>query len=573
MWYLILRASLALCAIIDQFARPYHLTGSSFGVSGRNATFDYVIVGGGVAGCVTAARLSARNLSVALVEAGSFYGELNTQSFLRAFLTSAVLSELTNGNRSQVPYFSEDGIGGNPDDWQPHADWGLVTEPQINGKRYHYAQGQALGGSSARNLMLYHWPTKGSYQAWADQVGDDSYQWESMIPYLQRSVRFVPNANRLNDSMSEYGDTAGDGQLPVTLPAYVNPLSAFGPEAFSSLGLRPRDTLTNGSLEGYGWWQFTMDPATGLRASAESDLLSHSLGQEGLTVYIGTQARQILFHNKRATGVAATVDGREPFVLNVRKEVILAAGVYHSPQLLMVSGIGDKRVLEPLGIEPISDLPGVGQNIRDSCYLAGPVYEVSVPGPSYWAEPSKMATATEQFLQNASGPLTNIGLDLAVWDFLPEEERISLTKDSSKALSRLASDWPLIEYSLSSSNRGSPSEDPNKHYGTIDCVLVATISKGNMTIDSSSNLDPPVINPNWLQDKTDQEIAVKAYRRARKAWQTIPDHIRLGDEIFPGSNVTLDEDLLDAIKAALGPIHHASSSCECKNQLVAYRSC
>lgn len=282
-------------------------------------------------------------------------------------------------------------------------------------------------------------------------------------------------------------------------------------------------------------------------------------------MYVNTQARRVVFEGKKAVGIVTTTsDDDRPFTLNARKEILIAAGAYHSPQLLMVSGVGHKDVLKPLGIPLVSHLPGVGQNMRDSCYLAGPVYEVTMPGPSYWREPGRMVDATDQFLSNASGPLTNIGVDFAVWDILSEERRSNISQTSRNVLNEFPEDWPLIEYSLSSTNRVSHSIDPERHYGTIDCVLVATSSRGNMTISSSSNRDPPIINPNWLRDEVDQEVAIQAYRRARKAWRAVPDGVRVGKEVFPGENVTTDTELLDAIKTVLSPIHHVSSSCELK---------
>lgn len=188
-----------------------------------------------------------------------------------------------------MPFWSEEGIG---DDWQPSVDWGLITTPQINGRRYHYAQGKALGGSSARNQMvlppiqnefgysltessqMYHWPTKGSMDAWAEQVGDQSYAWENMDKYLRRSMHLVPNSHREKDHGTTSDIVPGDGPLQVTFPSYVNPLSSYGPEAFSSIGLPNRTSLTNGTLDGFGLWYFTMDPTTGVRSSAESSFLA-----------------------------------------------------------------------------------------------------------------------------------------------------------------------------------------------------------------------------------------------------------------------------------------------------------
>lgn len=412
--------------------------------------------------------------------------------------------------------------------------------------------------------------------AWAEHVGDESYKWEHMVKYLRRSPNFQQNHRRKNQQSGSQVTVRGEGPLKVALPAFVNPLSSYGHEAFSSIGLYDRPTLTSGSLDGVGWWYFTIDPESGLRSSAESSFLAEALSRadSNLVLYIATQARSILFEDKKAVGVVAATDRDDrSFTLKARREVLVAAGPYHSPQLLMVSGIGDKKVLGPLEIPVVSHLPGVGQNMRDSCYLAGPVYEVATPGPSYWREPNRLANATKQFLLNATGPLTSIGVDLAVWDLLPMESRSRLSRDSQDLLNKLPRDWPLIEYSLSSVNRAFRPTDFDKHYGTIDCVLVATSSKGNMTINSGSNFDAPVINPNWLQDAMDQEIALEAYRRARKAWEAIPDGIRLGEEVFPGANVTTDADLLQAIRSVLAPIYHASSSCKSQAWTIETSEC
>lgn len=543
---LALLATGTFATVVPQFISPHQITGTSFGIPGRDATYDYVIVGGGLAGSVVASRITEHsNASVALIEAGSFY-------------------ELTNGNWSQIPYWSEQWVGAGADDWQPLIDWGLFTEPQINGERIHYAQGKNLGGSSGRNQMMYHRPSKGALQAWADHVGDQSWNWENMTQYYERSMQLTTNvANRTIDGSvfdaSAYTSESGQLQpLHVSYPNYINPLSEYAAAAFSSIGLKSLPGFASGDLDGYGWWQFTIDAMTGLRSSAESSFLAEAFGRPGLTAYINAHAGNIIFENSTATGVNVTINGMRPFTLNARKEVIVSAGAWHSPQLLMVSGIGPRETLEKFDIPIVKDLPGVGQNMWDSHNLGGPVYEVSVPGFSYWQQPGPMQDAIEQLRSNGSGPLTNIGLDLGAWDVLPD--RTNLSQSTQEELSAFPSDWPLIENSVTSSSRVLTASDSAQQYGTIGCILIAPISRGNMTIQSASNLDPPIINPNWLLEEADQEVAIEAYKRARQAWRAIPEGIRVGDEVSPGKNVTTDSQLLEYIKSNIAPIHHASSS-------------
>jgi choline dehydrogenase len=546
---LALLSSFSSAIVVPQLSSPGRIIGTNFGIPRRNATYDYVIVGGGTAGSVVAARLTEHsNASVAIIEAGNFY-------------------ELSNGNWSQIPYWSEQWVGAAPDDWQPLIDWGLFTEPQINGESIHYAQGKSLGGSSGRNQMMYHRPSVGSLQAWADHVGDQSWNWANMTKYYESSMTLTANvANRTAEDgsavydASAYGASGSNSQpLHVSYPSYINPLSQYAAAAFSAIGLKQIPGFASGVLDGFGWWQFTIDAQTGLRSSSEASFLSEAYGRPGLTTYINAQARNIIFENGTAVGVRVTNHGMRPFTISARKEVIVSAGAWHSPQLLMVSGIGPKATLDDFGINVVKDLPGVGQNMWDSTNIGGPVYEISLPGYTHWQQAGPMADAEAELLANGTGPLTNIGLDVGAWETFPDRSNFSAA--TQRALSGIPPDWPLIENSLTSSSRVLESSDSNKQYGVIGCILVAATSRGNMTIQSASNMVAPIINPGWLREESDQEVAIEAYRRARKAWQAVPEGIRIGQEVSPGQDVTTDAQLLDYIKQNIAPIHHASSSC------------
>ncbi|KUL88731.1 hypothetical protein ZTR_05123 [Talaromyces verruculosus] len=530
-----------LASIISQFSGG-KLTGNSFGIAGLNATYDYVIVGGGTAGNVVAARLSEHtNASVAMVEAGSFY-------------------ELSNGNWSQLPYWSQQWA--NTDAWQPLVDWGYFTEPQVGGKRYHYAQGRTLGGSSARNQMMFNRPSKGAYQLWADKVGDNAYTWDNMLPFLERSVNFSINAeHRPANATPLYNASlfsSTGGPLHVSYPGYVYPIATYGKDAFSTLGLEEIPGFTTGYMQGYGYWQYTIDPSTGLRSSSEASFLAQALGRPNLTVYVNSMARNIVFNGTQAVGVNITNYGQQPFTLIARKEVIVSAGLYNSPQLLMVSGIGPKETLEQLDIPVIADLP-VGKSTRDSCAINGPIYEIDAISYGTWQQPEMLAQAIETFYANNSGPMTNIGLDIGAFEKLPDSVRANLSSRALQDLAEFPSDWPELEYMLEGVEALSLNLDQSKSYATISVMMGATTSRGNITISSASNLDPPVIQPNWLLNTTDREVALQGFRRAREAFQVIP--IKVGEEIFPGTDVTSDADLLSVIEQNLVPTHHGTASC------------
>jgi choline dehydrogenase len=274
-----------------------------------------------------------------------------------------------------------------------------------------------------------------------------------------------------------------------------------------------------------------------------------------------TQALQVIFNkDQRASGVKVQSAGRN-YTLSARNEVILSAGAFHSPQLLMVSGIGPREVLKEHNIPVLADRPGVGQNLHDSCNAGGVTFPVSVISTAIrQRDPEYEARAVEQFRSNGSGILTNGGGDVLSFEKLPDSCRARLSNATRDRLAEWPADWPETEYVLSSSGRtleGSSATAEN--YVSIGILLVGALSRGNVTIQSASMLDKPVISTNWLLDEADQEVAVQAYRRIREFWSHVP--ITTGPEESPGSNVTSDADLLEYIRGAVGPIHHASSTC------------
>jgi len=517
------------------------LTGNGFGIPGINATYDYVIVGGGTAGALAAARLTEHtNATVALVEAGGFY-------------------ELSNGNVSQLPFRINDWKGsGGSNSWQPLIDWGYFTEPQNNGKKIHYAQGRTFGGSSARNLMMLNRPTKGAYQHWAEKVGDDAFTWDNMLEFNKRTIKFSENSHRRPANSTPLSDVSAfsdkGGPLHLTYPSYVFPVSWDAIKAFEALGFKQIPSFTSGVLQGWGWWQFSINPDTGLRDSSESSFLQKSLGRRGLTTYINTMARKILFSGTKAVGVTVDNYGQQPFNLTARKEVIVAAGLWSTPQLLMVSGIGPKETLKKFDIPVLSNLQGVGQGTHDSAAVHGPIWEIEGISIGGWKQPDKFQEAVVEFNQFKKGPLTNGGVDVGAFEKIPVA---NLSKKAQEDLAQYPDDWPEVEYIMQMVD--TPSGATGKNYAAMTIRMVGTVSRGNMTIASASNLDAPIINPNWLLEDTDKEVALYALLRARELWKHIPS--RIGKEVYPGANITSDEHLLDLTYDNLDPTHHGTASC------------
>ncbi|SMR54526.1 unnamed protein product [Zymoseptoria tritici ST99CH_3D1] len=208
-----------------------------------------------------------------------------------------------------------------------------------------------------------------------------------------------------------------------------------------------------------------------------------------------------------------------PFLLSARRDVIVSAGVWHSPQLLMVSGVGPRSKLEDFDIPVISDLPGVGQNMWDTCAIGGVSYEIEMPeftAASAILEEQRMHEAVTSFLANATGPLTNEGSNIVGWYKIPESGLADMSATARTALQTFPEDWPEMEINLATSATLPDVNSTSKLVGTISGLLIAPISRGNMMIRSASDLDAPVVNSNWLRDPTDQEVAVTAYKVMRE---------------------------------------------------------
>lgn len=248
----------------------------------------------------------------------------------------------------------------------------FTTEPEVgfNNQSIHYARGRALGGSSARNHIGYQRGTKGSYDKWAKDVGDDSFAWDNFRKFFDKSITFhkVDTSKRRANSTPENdpaGQTATTGEVNVSYTNYAGPFTSWALKAVRSLGMKAISGYIGGELIGSSWDMRAVDPKTMVRDSAETAFLRPALKRPNLVVYPNTIATKVVFDGNKAVGVQTDTLGKVT-MLSAKKEVILSAGVFQSPQLLMVSGIGPRATLNKYGIPVIADLPGVGQNLQVS---------------------------------------------------------------------------------------------------------------------------------------------------------------------------------------------------------------
>lgn len=252
------------------------------------------------------------------------------------------------------------------------------------------------------------------------------------------------------------------------------------------------------------------------------------------------------------------------------KEVILSAGAFQSPQLLMLSGIGPRDTLAKFDIPALSVLDGVGQNMWDHI-LFGPSYEINLPTlGGILHDPVALAAAINNYTLLANGPLSTNIVEIIGWEKLPSDYRKGFSQATEDALSTFPSDWPEIEYLADdsyTSNLTFPILDipfDGKQYATILGAMVSPLSRGNVTLASRDPNDLPKVNPNFLAHPADQQVAIASYKRLRDIWDTpAMRSIRNGqDEAFPGLDKSTDNEILAVVKETLSMVWHAACTCK-----------
>ncbi|KAL4933704.1 GMC family oxidoreductase [Aspergillus undulatus] len=507
------------------------------GVPGINWSYDYIVVGGGTSGLAIAARLAEdAGVTVAVVEAGGHY-------------------EVEGGIMSIIPGFAAAAnTGTDPSDDSMLIDWNFDSQPMTaaDNRVLRYSRGKCLGGTSARNLMVYHRGTKDTYDQWADIAGDSSWEWDSVLPHFKKSATVTaPDMSKRNENASviyneDAFDNSQDGPLHISWPNFGSPFSTWVEAGLEKIGILPGQDMNSGYLNGSAWAATTIDPTFETRSSSKTSFLAKSLLSLNFKVYAYTLAKKINFSGTKAKSVSVETLGIS-YTLTAKKEIILSAGAFQSPQLLMVSGIGPKRTLQHFGISVIKDLPGVGQNLWDHA-LFGVVNRVNIITASRLAIDQNAAIEALAEYALKEGPLTAPGFGVLGFEKFPNEIRAHFTNTTRQALDdTFPPDWP--------EDLGDGFE-----YGTIAAALVAPLSRGSISINSTDANDPPLIDLAYLTHKADQEVAVAALKRARAAFNATS--ITIGDEHRPGPGVQTDEEILAFIRSTIVPVWHAAGTCK-----------
>lgn len=415
-------------------------------------------------------------------------------------------------------------------------------------------------------------------QWWSDLVSDPSYTFANLLPFYKKSVHYTPPSIAYPNSSNVQDDSAfspSGGPLQVSFGKYDDPFGTWAQKALQAAGEVAIKGFQIGKLIGSAYLAFTINPVDAHRSSSEASFLQSARSPRNLFVYNNTLAQKIIFKGPQNTAqgvlvssVGIDVQASGPsYTLSAKREVILSAGGFQSPQILMVSGIGPRAILESHGIPVLKDLPGVGQNMQDHVFW-GTSFQVDVTTSSAAVNhPDLEAQAVELYNDNATGPLTNPIVPVLGWEKIPQADRAAFSPATLQALSTFPADWPEIEFIPIGTVLGYAADfaagDPlnGNNYATMSTVLISTLSRGNVSISSASTSDPPLINPNWITHPADQELAIAAFKRSREVWKFMAD-ITVGEEYLPGPSVQSDADILDFVRRALSPVWHAASTCK-----------
>ncbi|MGA0599326.1 GMC family oxidoreductase [Caulobacter sp. KR2-114] len=477
----------------------------------QHKAFDYVVVGGGSAGCAVAARLSEDpGKTVLLLEAGGPERHL----LMKMPLTFTALRG------------------------HPTLEWGYGTDPEpyVNGRIVPAARGRVLGGSSSVNGMMYSRGHPRDYDQWR-QLGADGWGWDEVLPYFKKSER------------SWRGETpthGASGQLRVSPLRSGEPIAKAIRDTARGLRYRVLDDFEAGDPEGFALPDLTV--FGGRRASAATAFLEPARRRANLKIVTGAHVTRITLEKGRATGVEYQA-AREANAVQAG-EIILCGGAYATPQILMLSGVGPAEHLRRHGIRPVLDLPGVGSGLQEHP-LAPMAFSLKRP-----LRFTQGLRADKLALSGLYWWLTGRGFPAAM-----PLSSIAYLK------SRPDLERPDLEHIFMGTNMAAhvwlPGwRPPRPDQLTVLNVVLRPGSRGSVRLRSADPFDKPRIQFNLLQDPEDLRLMRHAFRWTRDFVRQgeLADHV--ADEALPGAALA-DDAALDAyIRQTVGTAQHPASSCK-----------
>ena len=474
-----------------------------------NERYDFVIVGGGSAGCALANRLSADPSNrVLVVEAGRMDWKWDVFIHMPAALSYPI------GNRLY--------------------DWKYETEPEkfMGGRKVYHARGKVLGGSSSINGMIFQRGNPADYEKWAAQPGLEDWDFAHCLPYFKRMETCLAGPDEWR------GD---DGPLVLERGPATNPLFGAWLEAGQQAGFRITEDVNGFRQEGFA--AFDKNVSRGRRLSAARAYLHPVLSRPNLDLVTRAQVHRLTFDGNRCTGLE--LQHRRKIRQVTAGEVILSAGAFNSPQLLQLSGIGDPDHLASLDIPVVSALPGVGENLQDhlEVYIQYACKEpVSIqPHLKFWKRPF-------------------IGL---AWLFRKGPASSNHFEAGAFVRSNENEAYPnLMFHFLPIAIRYDGSAPEGGHGYQVHVGPMYSDAKGTVKITSTDPRQKPAVQFNYLTTEQDLREWPEAVRTARKILNQPAFDRFNGGEISPGPSVETDQEIMDWVARDAETALHPSCTCK-----------
>ena len=482
--------------------------------------FDFIVVGAGSSGATLAARLSESGAHrVLLLEAGT---------------------EGSGYFWSRVPV----GVSKMID--LPAVNWCFTSEPDegSGGRRIEVPRGKMLGGSSSINGMVYIRGQAQDYDHWA-QLGNRGWSWQDVLPVYKKMENYDGGSAELRGR---------GGPLRITdTPRHKVPLLEKMIEAAAKIGLPFNPDLNGPTQDGIGMSQVTI--ARGRRQSTAYCYLDPARGRKNLTIEQGALGESLILEGKRCVGVRYAANGQKREARAAR-EVIVCSGSINSPKLLELSGIGQSELLRSLGITPIHELKGVGENLRDH-YSPRVKFAITARNATFndnargWRlarEAIKYALWGEGFLASTAVPIrmyfrTRPGLE---------------TPDATISIAPFLYERVGHERRISA-RRGI----------TMNVNVLRSESTGSIHIKSADPAEPPAIRFNFLSARADRDGVLAAIRKGRELMATSPLKEMTGEEIAPGASLQTDEEILEWVRNNAETTYHPVGTCKMGNDPMA----
>ncbi|KAM0559948.1 hypothetical protein ACHAPJ_003900 [Fusarium lateritium] len=522
------------------------------------AEYDYIVVGAGASGLTVANRLTEDSaVTVLVIEAGDFD---NNEDFVT------------------IPGLAGGAVG-------TKYDWNLTypASESLNGRNVSIPLGKVVGGSTKLNRMVYDRGSKADYDRWAE-LGNSGWQWKTLLPFFKKNEKFTPPTA---DIKKEYGVTTdpsahgSSGYIDSSYSPFFWPTTKNIVKATEELDIDISVDQANGNAIGGYFCPHNLDPKTLTRSSAQ-DLYSAVSQRKNLQLLSGNQVTRIVTKKNgssvKATGVefAKNRDSARKTV-KAKKEVILAAGSIHTPQILQVSGIGDSALLSSINVPVVVDLPAVGQNFHDHVLLAV-VSAIAAPlqTGNLTSNTTFAAEARAQYDQQKKGPYTSPTGDFLL--FLPLSNYTTAASNIHKQASSqdgtkfLPSGTPaevVKGYKKQQNVLNGKLLDTNSAILEViwsDGVAVLGLqhpySRGSVKAKSSNIFDSPEANPEFLSNPLDVSILVEGVKFARKLSNAPSIKTLKPVELAPGANVTSDDDIEKFIRSSASTLFHPAGSCK-----------